>query len=70
MESRETREEERSFRPFASRQHYETTDPEPMGRMVCGDLIGTRCAGFHSVAKGKRERTRIYHAMGETDETV
>ena len=31
-------------RRFASRQHYETTDPGPMGRMVCGDSIGTLCA--------------------------
>ena len=30
-------------RRFASRQHYETTDREPMGRMVCGDSIGTLC---------------------------
>ena len=30
-------------RRFASRQHYETTDPVPMVRMVCGDVIGTLC---------------------------
>ena len=31
-------------RRFASRQHYEITNPEPMVRMVCGDVIGTLCA--------------------------
>ena len=30
-------------RRFASRQRYEITNPEPMGRMVCGDSIGTLC---------------------------
>ena len=28
---------------LSSRQHYETTNPEPMVRMVCGNSIVTLC---------------------------